>query len=114
KYWGIQGPGLDRGDEWAGDHVLTSWRHFWNAEVKRRGLPENKVPQVIERFPYLAGGKPEILPGIDELQEIAKDAVIVSTADPYHHGIGYGHTAEEADYPDDVGLARAKASIEEG
>ena len=71
-------------------------------------------PKMIERYPYLAGGKPEDLPGMDELAEECQDAVIVSTADPFHHGIGYGDSAEEAFYPDFAGLLRAKAVIEEG
>lgn len=109
---GIQGPGIEGRQEWRGDHALTSWRHFWNAEVKRRGL--NKPPEVIERYPYLAGGHPETLPGIEALQELAKDAVIVSTADPFHHGIGYGNMPEESFHPDEAGLAKARAVIEEG
>ena len=114
KFWGIQGPGIDGRQEWTGDHALISWRHFWNAEVKRRGLSEKQIPQVIERYPYLAGGKPEILPGIEELQELAKNAVIVSTADAFHHGIGYGTPPEEAFHPDAEGLAKAQATIEAG
>ncbi|RMF81175.1 MAG: hypothetical protein D6737_05780 [Chloroflexi bacterium] len=112
--WGIQGPGIDGRQEWRGDHALISWRHFWNAEIKRRGIPEHKVPEMIERYPYLAGGKPEALPGIEALQELAKDAVIVSTADAFHHGIGYGTPPEEALQPDEAGLQRAKEVIEEG
>ena len=114
KFWCIQGTGLDTGDEWTRDHALISWRHFWNAEVKRRGLSENQIPAVYERYPYLAGGKPDILPGIEDLQELAKDAVIVSTADAFHHGIGYGTPPEEAFHPDAAGLAKAQAKIEEG
>ena len=64
RHWGIQGTGLSTGDEWRGDHALYSFRHFWAAETKRRGI---QGPEVIERYPYLAGGKPEQLPGIDEL-----------------------------------------------
>lgn len=109
---GIQGPGIEGRQEWRGDHALISWRHFWNAEVQRRGL--SKVPEVIERYPYLAGGHPETMPGIEDLQNIAKDAVIVSTADPFHHGIGYGNTPEDSFHPDEVGLARARAVIESG
>ena len=68
KYWGIQGPGIEgERQEWRQDHVLISWRHFWAAETKRRGI---KGPEVIERYPYLAGGQPEQLPGIDELARI--------------------------------------------
>jgi len=69
---------------------------------------------VIERYPYLAGGKPEQLPGIEELQEIAKNAVIVTTADPFHHGIGYGTPPEETLPPDESGLGLARRRIQEG
>jgi hypothetical protein len=113
-FWGIQGTGLNGRQEWTGDHALMSWRHFWNAEVKRRGLTGSRVPQVIERYPYLAGGKPEILPGIEEVASVAKDAVIVSTADAFHHGIGYGTPSDEAFDHDAEGLRRAQTVIEEG
>lgn len=111
RHWGIQGPGLERGDEWRGDHALFSWRFFWEIETRRRGVAG---PQVIERYPYLAGGKPEDLPGLDEVAELARDAVIVSTADPFHHGIGYGTPPAESLPPDDRGLAEARRRITEG
>jgi hypothetical protein len=110
-FYGIQGPGIDWREEWRGDHALMSWRHFWNAETKRRGI---QGPEVIERYPYLAGGKPEQLPGIDELARLAEDAVIVSTADPFHHGIGYGTPPEESFEPHEGGLERARKAINEG
>ena len=109
--WGIQGPSLNNGDNWSKDHVLISWDHFYEAEIKRRGI---KGPEVIKRYPYLAGGKPEELPGIEELVEIAKDAVIVTTADPFHHGLGYGTPPDECLDFDEVGIAAARASIQEG
>jgi hypothetical protein len=112
EFWGIQGTGISGRREWESDHALMSWRHFWNAEVKRRGL--NHPPDVFERYPYLAGGKPETLPGIQELADIAKDAVIVSTADAFHHGIGYGTPPEEAFYPDEVGLRKAQQVLKKG
>jgi hypothetical protein len=111
KFWGIQGPGLDGRQEWRHDHALISFRHFWQAETKRRGI---QGPEVIERYPYLAGGKPEILPGIEAIQKIAKDAVIVSTADSFHHGIGYGDPPEAALPPEAGGLELARRRIEEG
>src|SRR5262245_45906575 len=58
KFWGIQGSGLPGREEWKADHALMSWRHFWNAEIKRRGLSGSRVPEMVERYPYLAGGKP--------------------------------------------------------
>ncbi len=111
-FWGIQGPGLDGRREWEGDHALMSWRHFWQAEIARRRL--NNPPRVLERYPYLAGGRPESLPGIDRLAEEVREAVIVSTADPFHHGIGYGTPADEAFYPDQEGLMKARREIEKG
>jgi hypothetical protein len=111
RYWTIQGPGLDRGDEWRYDHALMSWRFFWELETRRRGI---KGPQVIERYPYLAGGKPAELPGIDELVAIARNAVIVSTADPFHHGIGYGDTPADSLAPEQGGLDLARRRIDEG
>jgi hypothetical protein len=114
EFWGIQGQGIEGRQEWTGDHALISWRHFWKAEVRRRGLKAHQIPEVIERYPYLAGGKPEILPGIEELAELVKDAVIVSTADPFHHGIGYGTAPAEAFHPDKEGIAKAQSKIEEG
>jgi len=110
-FWGIQGPGIDWRDEWRSDHVLISWRHFWDAETRRRGI---KGPQVIERYPYLAGGKPEMLPGIDELARLAEEAVLVSTADAFHHGIGYGDPPEKSLPPEQGGLELARQTIEEG
>lgn len=114
RYWCIQGPGLDTGDEWRYDHALFSWRFFWDIETRQRGLTASQLPRVIERYPYLAAGKPELLPGIEELQELARNAVIVSTADPFHHGIGYGTPPEESLAPDEHGLAEARRRIQEG
>ncbi len=111
-YWGIQGPGLEGRSEWRGDHALISWRHFWNAEVTRRGLA--RPPEMIERYPYLAGGRPEALPGMAELRALAEEAVVVSTADAFHHGIGYGDPPEAAFDHDAAGLAHARRMLEAG
>ena len=54
------------------------------------------------------------LPGIEELVEIARDAVIVSTADAFHHGIGYGDPPEASYPPLQGGLELARRRIEEG
>jgi hypothetical protein len=110
-FWGVQGPGIEGRDEWRDDHSLISFRHFWEAETRRRGVDG---PEVIERYPYLAGGHPDRLPGIEELAELAEDAVIVSTADPFHHGIGYGDPPERSLPPEDGGLELARETIEAG
>ena len=116
KFWGIQGTGIDgERQEWRGDHALVSWRHFWDAETTRRGIKGTaKEPELIERYPYLAGGRPQDLPGVDELARLAEDAAIVSTADAFHHGIGYNTPPEEAHHPDEAGLALARKTLQEG
>jgi hypothetical protein len=110
-FWGIQGPGIEGREEWRDDHSLISFRHLWAAETKRRGVAG---PPVVERYPYLAGGMPERLPGIEELAAVMDDAVVVSTADPFHHGIGYGDPPERALDPHEGGLELARTTIEEG
>jgi hypothetical protein len=103
--------GIDGRQDWRADHSLVTFRYLWRAETERRGI---QGPVIAERYPYLAGGRPDTLPGIEELEELARDAVIVSTADPFHHGIGYGDAAEVALSPKTGGLALARRRIEEG
>ncbi|MBX0328655.1 hypothetical protein K2Z83_13315 [Oscillochloris sp. ZM17-4] len=110
-FYGIQGTDLSGREEWRGDHALMSFRHFWAAETKRRGVAG---PRVIERYPYLAGGRPADLPGYDELARLAEGAVIVSTADAFHHGLGYGDPPERSFAPDAGGLDLARRRITEG
>lgn len=110
-FWGIQGPGITGRSEWLGDHALYSFRHFWKAETRRRGI---EGPQVVERYPYLAGGHPEQLPGIEQLAELSQGAAMVSTADAFHHGIGYGDPPEKALDPEQGGLDLARSRIQEG
>jgi len=112
--WGIQGTGIEGRSEWTRDHALMSWRHFWRAELARRGLPEARAPRVYERYPWLAAGRPGDLPGIEALASLVEGAALVSTADPFHHGVGYGTPPAEAFEPDAAGLARAQAVIEAG
>ena len=106
--WGIQGTGLDGRDDWTRDHAPTTFRRLMAAETKRRGIAG---PQVLERFPYLAGGKPSELPGIDEFAAECEDAVVVTTADSFHHGIGYGTPPHESYAPEDGGFELATESI---
>lgn len=111
KYWGIQGPGLKGHENWKDEFSLLDFQFLWQEEIKRRGITG---PELIVRYPYLTGGKPEILPGIGELKEIVKEAAVVSTADMFHHGIGYGDSPEAALSPEHGGLGLARKRIEEG
>ncbi len=112
---GIQGPQIAGSrEEWRRDHALISWRYFWEAACARRGLAQSAQPEVREVYPFLAGDDPATLPHYDEVARWAEDAIIVSTADPFHHGIGYGDDDAVARAPHDSGLELARASIATG
>ena len=118
---GIQGPGVGGRDDWLAEFSLSSFLFLWEREVARRGIARRGIasrgiatPELVVRYPYLAGGRPEDLPGIVELEEAARDAAIVVTADPFHHGVGYGDSVETALVPDVGGLDFARRRIEEG
>jgi hypothetical protein len=111
KAWGIQGPGLGGRTDWEREFSLCHFTFLWGEEIARRGVGG---PELIIRYPYLAGGRPDLLPGISELEELVRRAVVVATADPFHHGIGYGDSPEEAVSPDGLGLALARRRISEG
>jgi hypothetical protein len=49
-----------------------------------------RAPEIVARYPFLVGAEPESLPGLDELARLAERYPVVATADPVHHGHGYG------------------------
>ena len=110
---GIQGPDIPNSrEEWKLDHALISWRFFWNESCNRRGLTDpKKRPRMQEVYPFLAGNEPQTMPHYDEVAKWAEDAIVVSTADPFHHGIGYGDDNTTARAPESGGLALARTSI---
>lgn len=109
--WGVQGPGLSGREDWRAEFSLSHFQFLWRKEIAQRGIAG---PELILRYPYLAGGRPDRLPGMEELREIARDAVVVATMDPFHHGIGYGDAPEQALAPERGGLERARQSIVQG
>lgn len=110
-YWGIWGPGILGREEWRQDHSLVTFRRLWQVETARRGV---RGPEIIERYPYLVGGRPDRLPGLDDLARLAEGAAVISTADGFHHGIGYGDPPEQARHPEQGGLDLARQMLEEG
>lgn len=109
---GIYGEGLaNKLDYWSRDHSMYSFTRLLGDAAAKRNVPP---PKLIVRYPFLTGPRPETLPGIEDLAAIAKDSVAVSTADHCHHGIGYGHTRQDARYFDEAGLAYVRNIIEEG
>ncbi len=111
EFRGIQGPGLNGRREWEKEFSLLNFQFLWDCAVRERGI---RPPELIMRYPYLAGGKPGTMPGIKDLEALAGDAVIVATTDPFHHGIGYGDMPENSFEPEKGGLDLARRSIIEG
>lgn len=109
--WGIFGPDIDPKSCLEKEFSLDLFKILFSFEVKRRGI---KPPKLIERYPSLVNRDPANLPGIKELQQIAKDSVIVATDDMCHHGVGYGVSQDIAFQIDDNGYQFAKKLIEDG
>lgn len=65
---------------------LHFFKLLWDLESSRRNSP---VPELVIRYPFLVNRAPESLPGIGRLREIAKNAVVVATADLCHYGKVY-------------------------
>ena len=63
-----------------------------------------KTPRVHARYPLHVNADPASLEGIDEVSALAERMPVVATADPIHHGVGYG---DAPDVPCD-----ARASID--
>jgi hypothetical protein len=110
--WGIQGPGLDRRQDWRDEFSLDHFQYLWAKEAARRKKP---APELIVRYPFLAGGHPETLPGIDELESLVENgAAVVATGDLCHHGIGYGDPPDQARAPDPEGIDYVRQLIGKG
>ncbi len=71
--------------------------------------------EVIRRYPFLVGGDPASLPGLDELDRLVDEgALLVVTTDPIHHGHAYGTPEIECLAADEAStLATARTMIDE-
>jgi len=73
------------------------------------------APRVHARYPLHVGTEPETLDGVDELARLAERMPVVATADPIHHGIGYGDDRTSARRADDAtGFARESIEAQLG
>lgn len=90
---------------------LNLFKSLLKIEIERRG---KKAPRLIERYPSLVNKHPETLPGLQELKELAKNAVIVGTEDYCHHGIAYALPNNSTIPMRKEALTFAKNQIEQG
>ncbi len=64
---------------------LDGFRALYGRACAREGI----AARFVARYPLEVGDRPDDLPGLDELRRRAETALVVATADPIHHGVGY-------------------------
>src|ERR1700722_2340416 len=109
--WGILDPASAKSYLLQKEFSLDLFKALWKVEVERRGVTP---PKLFERYPCLTNRQPDKLPGINELQELAKNSVIVGPDDYCHHGIAYGVEKDAALPINTQGIIFAKTQIELG
>lgn len=90
---------------------LNLFKSLLHIEVERRG---KKAPRLIERYPSLVNRRPEVLPGMQELKELAKNAFIIGTEDYCHHGAAYAVPRGSTIPMGEEAYSFAKKHIEQG
>ena len=87
----VHGPGApgDHG-HWEEEFSLDGFAALLALAARRERLPP---PRFVARYPFLTGEHPADLPGLNELLALRTapgGTCLVATADPIHHGVGYG------------------------
>ena len=90
----VHGPGAtgDRGHA-SEEFSLDGFHALVELAARRAG---RAAPRIVARYPFLVGDRADDLPGMDDLRARVDDgAALVATADPMHHGAGYGARPED-------------------
>jgi hypothetical protein len=90
----VHGPGMpnDAG-HWSEEFSLDGFLALVELAAKRE---KRSPPRVTVRYPFLVGDAPGDVPGVDDLRaRVDAGALLVATADPIHHGAGYGAREED-------------------
>jgi hypothetical protein len=90
----LHGPGVE-GDVgyWSEEFSLDGFCALIELAAKLDG---KGAPRVVVRYPFLVGDAPGELHGMTELRALVDRGVpVVATADPIHHGAGYGARDED-------------------
>jgi hypothetical protein len=90
----VHGPEVDGdGGYWSEEFSLDGFCALVDVAAKRAG---KRSPRIITRYPFLVGESPGDLPGMADLRRrVEAGAALVATADPIHHGAGYGAREED-------------------
>ncbi|MCK4934862.1 MAG: hypothetical protein KAR79_04675 [Simkaniaceae bacterium] len=99
---GIFFPNKD-GDILRKEFSLHFFKLLWDLERTRRS---HAIPELVFKYPFLVNRTPQLLPGIDHLQDITKNAVVVATADLCHYGKAYDCQKEKPINADSLAFAK--------
>ncbi|HEY5235557.1 MAG TPA: hypothetical protein VIJ14_05220, partial [Rhabdochlamydiaceae bacterium] len=108
---GTFGPGLPFEEIYSEEFSLGNFIFLLDQATKRAGI---ESPKVIIRYANLSQGHPETLPRIEEITKIARDSIVVATADLCHHGVSYRVPPEDALAISPKAIDFAKERIETG
>lgn len=108
---GIFGPGLPSEEIYSQEFSLENFIFLLEQAVKRADID---LPKVIIRYANLAQGHPETFPRIEEITLIARESIVIATADLCHHGVSYKTSPRSALDISPNALDFAKGEIEIG
>ena len=108
---GLFGPKLPNKEFLEQEFCLDNFIFLLKAAAEREGI---KLPEIILRYPHLIRLEPQTIPGIEDLELLAKESIVVGTADFCHHGLAYGHSMETCLPISDEAVKFARESIEQG
>lgn len=110
--WGVLDPESEKGKYLLrNEFSLNLFKSLWKIEIERR---RKRAPKLIERYPSLVNRHPEKLPGMRELKELARNAVIIGTEDYCHHGLAYAVPKNSAIPISEQAMSFARQHIENG
>lgn len=89
----IFGHGMPYEELIAEEYSLESYLFLLRHAAMRLNM---EMPKVVSRYCICVCGDPTSLSGIEDLQRIAKESIVVATADLYHHGMAYGFSKEQS------------------
>lgn len=90
---GVFGPDLPNSGILKREYSLNNFLCLMKHALKLRGNPPIEI---IVRFPFHVSGQPETLSGIEELQQLTKESIVVATADTRHF---FANCGKEITFP---------------
>lgn len=105
NHHGAQGSSIPRRDNYKHDHALISWGLFWGCRNQKARRENPQIHRALSHH----GRSSRRASWHRRNRSHRQNLVIVSRADAFHRGIGYGDTPENAFTPDEIGAATLRS-----